>query len=61
MPIQMQRQSLSPNGQQKHERNMETDTDKSSLWDQERNDAGGEMMKYEMIDLPETAIIGKVR
>ena len=40
---------------------METDTDKSSLWEQERNDAGGEMMKYEMIDLPETAIIGKVR
>ena len=38
---------------------METDTDKSSLWEQERNDVGGEMMKYEIIDLLEIAIIGK--
>ena len=31
MLIQMQRQILSPNGRQKHERNMETDTDKFQL------------------------------
>ena len=32
---------------------------RSRLWERERNDAGGGMMKYEMIDLPEIAIIGK--
>jgi len=42
MLIQMQRPVSSPNGRPKHERNMDIDTDKSSLWEQELNYAGGE-------------------
>ena len=38
---------------------METDTDRFQLWEQELNNVGGEMDKYEMIDLPKIAIIGK--
>ncbi|MCR5794650.1 MAG: GyrI-like domain-containing protein [Solobacterium sp.] len=38
---------------------METDTDESPLREQELNNAGGEMVKYEIIDLPEIAIIGR--
>ena len=50
---------FSPNGQQKRERNMETDTDTSSLWEQGLSYVAGEMMEYEMTDLPRIAIIGK--
>ena len=40
---------------------METGTDKSSLQEQEPNHAGGgeKMFKYEMVNLPKIAIIGK--